>query len=283
VDDAVARAVPPVDGALAPLHQAMRYTLESGGKRIRPVVCLASCEAVGGPEALDRALAPAAALELVHTYSLIHDDLPCMDDDDVRRGKPSNHRAHGEALAVLAGDGLLTRAFGVLAEAPDLPGGTRIEMVGVLAEAAGSLGMVGGQALDVAAEGQPEMDLPRLQFIHTHKTGALFSAACRLGALAGGGDADAVRRLGKLGEKLGLAFQVADDLLDELGRSEDLRKASGRDRERGKATYPRLLGVDESKRRVAQLAAAADELAGAFGERAEALRTVIRFVAERAQ
>jgi geranylgeranyl diphosphate synthase type II len=246
------------------------------------VFCLASCEAVAGPDAIELALSPAAALELVHTYSLIHDDLPCMDDDDVRRGRPSNHRVHGEALAVLAGDALLTRAFGVLAEAPGVPAETRIEMVAVLAEAGGSLGMVGGQALDVAAEGDPEIDLPRLQYIHTRKTGALFAAACRLGGLAGGADADALRKLERLGEKAGLAFQVADDLLDELGRAEDLGKAAGRDRERGKATYPRVLGVEESRRRVAQLAAAAGELAEGFGPRGESLRALVRFVAERA-
>ena len=280
VEHALARALPPAEGAAETLHEAMRYSLDAGGKRIRPVLCFASCEAVGGDTTL--AEAPAAALELVHTYSLIHDDLPCMDDDDFRRGKPSSHRVYGEALAVLAGDGLLTRAFGVLAEAQELSPAARIEMVAALAEAAGSRGMVGGQALDVAAEGDEEADLPTLQFIHTHKTGALFGASCRLGGLAGGGDEESVRRLGRFGEKMGHAFQIVDDLLDETGRADALGKASGRDRARGKATYPRILGVEESKRRVQALAGSAEETARSFGARGEALLGLVRFVAERA-
>jgi geranylgeranyl diphosphate synthase type II len=283
VEHALARAVPSPDGALSTLHEAMRYSLEAQGKRIRPVACLASCEAVAGAGAVELAEAPAAALELIHTYSLIHDDLPCMDDDDLRRGRPSNHRVFGEALAVLAGDALLTRAFGLLAEADELPPTVRTAMIAALAEAAGSLGMVGGQALDVAAEGGGEIDLPRLQYIHTRKTGALFSAACRLGGLAGGGSPEAVRRLARLGEKLGLAFQIVDDLLDETGKSETLGKESGRDRERGKATYPRLLGVEESRRRVDQLVEAAAETAASFGPRGDALSALVRFVAERAR
>lgn len=282
MERALARALPAAEGGVAEtLHESMRYSLEAGGKRIRPVLCFASCEAVGGDASL--AEAPAAALELVHTYSLVHDDLPCMDDDDFRRGKPSNHRVYGEALAVLAGDGLLTRAFAVLAAAKEIPAAACVEMVATLAEAAGSAGMVGGQALDVAAEGAGEIDLPTLQFIHTHKTGALFGASCRLGALAGGGDAEAVHRLGRLGEKMGHAFQIADDLLDETGHAEALGKASGRDRARGKATYPRILGVEESRRRIEALTGAAAEIAGSFGAPGEPLLGIVRFVAERSR
>ena len=283
VDRALARALPMTGGALDRLHESMRYSLEAGGKRIRPVLCFASCEAAGGAGVLARAEAPAAALELIHTYSLIHDDLPCMDDDDFRRGKPSNHRVFGEALAVLAGDGLLTRAFGILGEAEEIEPSARVAMVAVLAEAAGSLGMVGGQAADVAAEGAADVDLPTLQFIHTHKTGALFGASCRLGALAAGAEDAAVRRLERLGEKLGLAFQIVDDMLDEAGRTEALGKASGRDRERGKATYPGILGVEESRRRIAQLTEAAGEWAAGFGAAGDSLGAIIRFVAERAE
>jgi geranylgeranyl diphosphate synthase type II len=283
VERALSRALPPPEGALGRLHEAMRYSLDAGGKRIRPVLCLASCEAVGAADGLDRAESPAAALELVHTYSLIHDDLPCMDDDDLRRGRPTSHRVWGEALAVLAGDALLTRAFGVLAEAEEIGAEARVAMVRLLAEAAGSLGMVGGQALDVAAEGSADVDLPTLQFIHTHKTGALFGAACRLGGLAGGGDEDAVRRLGRLGEKLGLAFQIADDLRDETGGPAELGRSPGRDRARGKATYPRILGVEESARRVEQLTASAAEAAASFGPAGEALGAIVRFVRERAR
>jgi geranylgeranyl diphosphate synthase type II len=282
VDRALSRALPTPGGALERLHESMRYSLAAGGKRIRPVLCFASCEAVGGAEALSRAEAPAAALELVHTYSLIHDDLPCMDDDDFRRGQPSNHRVFGEALAVLAGDGLLTRAFGILGEAEEIAPAARTTMVAVLAEAAGSLGMVGGQAADVAAEGQADVDLPLLQFIHTHKTGALFGASCRLGGVAAGADSDSVRQLGRFGEKLGLAFQIVDDLLDESGRTDALGKASGRDRERGKATYPKILGVEESRRRIAQLTEASAAVAAGFGANGEALAALVRLVAERA-
>ena len=281
-ESAVTRALPASEGVLARLHDAMRYSAESGGKRIRPVFCLAACEAVAGPEALERAFAPAAALELVHTYSLIHDDLPCMDDDDLRRGRPSNHRVYGEALAVLAGDALLTRAFEVLAEAPGIPAEARLAMVATLARAAGSLGMVGGQALDIAAEGDAGIDARGLEEIHTRKTGALFGAACRLGGLAGGGSPDALGRLQSLGENVGLAFQAADDLLDELGATDRLGKAAGRDRDRGKATYPAVLGMAESRRRVAELAAAAERLAETFGPSGRTLGALVRRVAERA-
>ena len=290
VEEVLARYVPPVErgletavpelgGQLGPLHEAMRYSLLAGGKRLRPALCLASCEAVGGDP--ERAIAPAVALELIHTYSLIHDDLPCMDDDDLRRGRPTSHRVYGEAMAVLAGDGLLTRAFGVLLEEEGLGGEARVEMGKILATAAGSQGMVGGQALDLAAEGSEDVDIPTLQYIHTHKTGALFSAACRLGAIAGGAAEDVVSNLGKFGLKIGLAFQVVDDLLDETQGSEELGKKSGKDRARGKATYPRLLGHSESRRRVEELSEEARTIARSFGERGESLDHLSRFLVSR--
>jgi geranylgeranyl pyrophosphate synthase len=176
---------------------------------------------------------------------------------------------------------LLTRAFGVLAEAEEIPTAVRGEMVAALAEAAGSRGMVGGQAADILIPGDTA-DLPLLQFIHTHKTGALFGASSRLGGLAGGGDAPSVQRLGRFGEKIGHAFQIVDDLLDATGRAETLGKAAGRDRARGKITYPRILGIEESRRRVQSLAEAADEIAVGFAARGEALRGIVRFVTERA-
>jgi geranylgeranyl diphosphate synthase type II len=274
------RAVPPVEGSLGKLHEAMRYSVLAGGKRLRPTLCLASCEAVGGDPA--HACNAAVALELVHTYSLIHDDLPCMDDDDLRRGKATNHKVYGEAMAVLAGDGLLTRAFEVIAaELAGVSAPARARMVEILAAGAGPRGMVGGQALDLEAEGSPDVDLPTLQYIHTHKTGALFSASCRLGALAGGAGEEEVSLLGKFGEKIGLAFQIVDDLLDETGRPEELGKATGKDRGRGKATYPRLLGYDESRRRVAELGRVALEITERFGEPGKSLGTIARFVMER--
>jgi geranylgeranyl diphosphate synthase type II len=258
----------------------MRYSLTGEGKRVRPALCLASCEAVGGR--VEDALAPAVGLELVHTYSLIHDDLPCMDDDDLRRGKPTNHRVYGEAMAVLAGDALLTRAFEVVAEA-DLPVEARLDCVRILAEAAGPAGMVGGQALDLETEGSEDVDLPTLQYIHTHKTGALIGAACRLGGRAGDGRAEEIAELGRYGEKIGLAFQIVDDILDETAGPDQLGKESHKDRARGKATYPRLLGLRESRARVEELGKAAVETAGRFGDRGMSLEVLARFIIQRSR
>ncbi len=274
------RVLPEAVGPSARLFEAMRYSVLAGGKRVRPALCLASCEAVGGDP--ERASSAAAAIELVHTYSLVHDDLPCMDDDDVRRGRPTNHKVYGDALAVLAGDGLLTLAFEVLAEAAaDLPAETHMEMIRILANASGCRGMVGGQAVDLASEGASDVDLPTLQFIHTRKTGSLFAGACRIGALAASGGPRETALLGKLGEKLGLAFQIVDDLLDETGKSEKMGKSSGKDRARGKATYPRILGTEESRHRVEELGREAEEIAAEFGERGRALAALARLVVER--
>jgi geranylgeranyl diphosphate synthase type II len=204
-----------------------------------------------------------------------------MDDDDLRRGRPTNHKVYGEAMAVLAGDGLLTRAFGLLAEDPGAAPERRAEMVRILAQAAGSQGMVGGQALDLAAEGSEDVDLPTLQYIHTPKTGALFRAACSLGAVAGGGDPGVVAALGRVGDQIGLAFQIVDDILDETGKAEDLGKNAGRDRALGKATYPRLLGLEESRRRVDELGAEARAQAEAFGEAGRHLGVLAGYVTQR--
>jgi len=279
IDHALARLLlPAAPASLGRLVEAMRYSLEAPGKRLRPALCLAACEAVGGrPE---RAESAAGALELIHTYSLIHDDLPCMDDDDTRRGRPTSHRVFGEALAVLAGDGLLTRAFGVLAEDDGLTPETRCAMIETLAEAAGHLGMVGGQALDLAAEGEA-VDPEGLREIHARKTGALIAASCRLGALAGGAAPGLVEALGRFGQELGLAFQIRDDLLDETGTTEALGKNAGRDRERGKATYPGLLGLEASRERMREAAARARAAIVELGERAEPLEQLTRIVVER--
>ncbi len=280
VTRALERSLPEPTGPSSRLLEAMRYSVFAGGKRLRPALCLAACEAVGGT--LESAAAPAAAIELVHTYSLVHDDLPCMDDDDVRRGRPTSHRVYGEALAVLAGDGLLTLAFETLADAASaLPESVRLEIVRVLSTGAGAKGMVGGQALDVESEGADDVDLPTLQYSHTRKTGALIGASCRIGALAGGAGERDVAQLGKLGEKLGLAFQIVDDLLDEIGKPETMGKASGKDRARGKATYARILGHEESRRRVRELADAAGEIAAEYGEAGRPLAALVRLVVDR--
>lgn len=237
------------EGEALRLAESMRYSLEAGGKRVRPVLCLLACEAVGAPAA--RALPCALALEYVHTYSLIHDDLPAMDDDDLRRGKPTNHVVFGEGLAILAGDGLLTEAFRVLACEGDLAPVQRVDAVRVLAEAAGWRGMVGGQALDLEGELLTRQGsaygLSHLQLIHRLKTGALLRASLELGGIAG--DALPAHRdlLREAGAALGLAFQIQDDLLDATSTAEDMGKRVGKDADKGKITYPALLGLSGAR------------------------------------
>ncbi len=232
------------------LAEAMRYSLEAGGKRVRPALCLLAAEAVGGKA--EEALACAVALEFIHTYSLIHDDLPAMDDDDLRRGKPTNHVVFGEGQAILAGDGLLTEAFQVIARDAQLPAERRIEAVSVLAEAAGWRGMVGGQSLDLLGEeltrtGQP-YGLEHLQLIHRLKTGALLRASVELGAIAAGATARRRQALREAGALLGLAFQIQDDILDTTSTAEQMGKRVGKDEGKGKITYPALLGLDGARR-----------------------------------
>lgn len=250
----LARLIPLLDAQLATpfqageaqrLAEAMRYSLEAGGKRVRPVLCLLAAEAVGG-EASD-ALAGAVALEYVHTYSLIHDDLPAMDDDDLRRGRPTNHKVYGEGHAILAGDGLLTEAFGTLANGPGDPA-RRLEALTILADAAGWRGMVGGQALDLEGETLAQYDLAHLQVIHRLKTGALLRASLEMGAILGGATAADRAALRAYGEAIGLAFQIQDDILDATATDADLGKRAGKDAGRGKITYPSLLGLDGARK-----------------------------------
>ncbi len=237
--------LPFAGGEAAFLAEAMTYSLKAGGKRIRPVLCMLAAESVGaGPES---ALACAVALEYIHTYSLIHDDLPAMDDDDLRRGKPTCHMVFGEGQAILAGDGLLTEAFTLLAGDPALPPSRRVEALRLLGEAAGWQGMVGGQSLDLEGEqhsrkGEP-VGLAQLQVIHRLKTGALLRVALELGAIAGNADPEARAALRGAGEALGLAFQIKDDLLDATATEAVMGKRVGKDRGKGKITYPLLLGL----------------------------------------
>lgn len=264
------------------LAEAMRYSLLAGGKRLRPILALAACEAVGG--SAETAIEYACALEMIHTYSMIHDDLPCMDDDDLRRGKPTNHRVYGEGLAVLAGDGLLTDAFGLVARACNgtVSAEVVLEVIAEMAEAAGSMGMVGGQALDILSEGQP-VELPMLEYLHAKKTGALFTAAVRGGARLGGAKAAQLRALSTYARSLGLAFQVIDDILDVEASTEQMGKRTGKDGARGKVTYPSLIGLEQSRalsRRLERDAIAALE---AFDRRALPLRHLASFVVERSQ
>ncbi|MCP3979887.1 MAG: polyprenyl synthetase family protein [bacterium] len=224
----------------------MRYAVLAGGKRLRPLIVIAACEAAGG--AANDALAPGAAIEMLHTYSLVHDDLPAMDDDDLRRGRPTLHKVFGDAVAVLAGDALHTLAFEILGRYPerDDRSSYRADAVVTLARAAGVAGMVGGQIADLEAEGRPP-DGERLRWIHRHKTGALFSASAEIGALAAGAGLPAREALARFGAAVGLAFQIADDILDETSTAEALGKTPGKDMAVGKATYPALYGLDASR------------------------------------
>jgi geranylgeranyl diphosphate synthase type II len=247
--DALLEQVVPQPGAGGDLASAMRHIVFSGGKRLRPALVLVGCEHVGGRRA--EAWGAAAAVELIHAYSLLHDDLPCMDDGQLRRGQPCAHLLWGEALALLAGDALLTLAFEVLAART--PGHRPVgAMVTTLAEAAGWAGMVGGQVKDLAGEGQaPELE--RVHAIHSGKTAALISACFRLGALAGGGSSEAVARLGEAGRDFGLAFQIIDDLLDLQGSTAELGKRAGSDTEQSKLTWPAAVGVEASRRDAVEL------------------------------
>jgi geranylgeranyl diphosphate synthase type II len=239
-----ALTVPFRQGEAARLGEAVRYSLEAGGKRVRPVLCLLACEAVGGTPA--QALPGALALEYIHTYSLIHDDLPAMDDDDLRRGRPTNHKVFGEGHAILAGDALLTEAFGVLAAA-DLDPGKRAEALVLLADGAGWRGMAGGQALDLEGEKVASYDLDHLRLIHRLKTGALLRASVEIGAVLGGATPAERSALRAYGEAIGLAFQIQDDILDATATDAELGKRAGKDAGRGKITYPSLLGLNGAR------------------------------------
>lgn len=239
-----ALAQPFLNGEAARLGEAVRYSLEAGGKRVRPILCMLAAEAVGGTAA--QALPGALALEYVHTYSLIHDDLPAMDDDDLRRGRPTNHKVFGEGHAILAGDALLTEAFGVLASA-DLDPVKRAQALAILAEGAGWRGMAGGQALDLAGETLSSYDLEHLRLIHRLKTGALLRASLEIGAVLGGAAPTERAALRAYGEAIGLAFQIQDDILDATATDADLGKRAGKDAGKGKITYPSLLGLDGAR------------------------------------
>ncbi len=237
-------------GEAVKVAEAMRYSLEAGGKRVRPLLCLLAAESVGADP--EMALSGALALEYLHTYSLIHDDLPAMDDDDLRRGKPTCHVAFGEAHAILAGDGLQAEAFGVLAADASIPAEARVEAIALLAEASGWRGMVGGQALDLEGEGLETYGLDHLKTIHRLKTGALLRASLEMGAVLGGADGALREALRSAGAWLGLAFQIQDDILDATSDAAALGKRAGKDAEKGKITYPALLGLEGAQRALAE-------------------------------
>lgn len=265
---------------LSELFEAATYSLVNGGKHIRPIVVYAAGLAID-PD-IKRVIVddPARAMEIVHSYSLIHDDLPAMDDDDMRRGKPSLHNAYDEATAILVGDGLQARAFELLADAPDLTAEQKIRMIKVLAQAAGMEGMVGGQYIDIQATGT-DMTLEELQAMHSMKTGALIRASLALGGVAANATDEQLAALDEYGTHIGLAFQVADDILDVEGDSATLGKTQGKDAEADKPTYVKLLGLDGAKAEAQRLLEAALEALSDFGESADHLRDLARYIVER--
>jgi geranylgeranyl diphosphate synthase, type II len=266
------KVLPAVSHTPGILHEAMRYSMMAGGKRLRPALCYAAFEDCGGlGETADYG---AAALEMVHTFSLIHDDLPCMDDDDFRRGMPTCHKKFDEAMAVLAGDALSILAFQVLARAGNA------EAVLVLAEALGSDGMLGGQVVDIQSEGKP-CTLETVEYIHIHKTSALIEASLELGAVLAGADAERRKLYRDYGRAIGLAFQIVDDILDIESSTEALGKDVGSDVENQKATYPAVVGLDESKKQARLLVDRAVALAGRMGPRSSVLADLARFIVER--
>ncbi len=271
------RLLPEEDEYPESLHRAMRYSLFAGGKRLRPALALASSEAVGG--AVESVLNAACAVECVHSYSLIHDDLPALDNDDMRRGRPSCHKAFGEATAILAGDALLTAAFEMLGKS-NAPAPLVVKAIQELGRAAGSLGMVGGQAVDLESEGR-EIPFPTLEYIHIHKTGRLILASIRCGAMLSGASEAELEALTAYGEASGLAFQIADDILDVEGLSSEMGKNAGGDELKGKATYPGLAGLPESKKRAKELARRAVDALSGFDQKAEPLREIAAYIVSR--
>ncbi len=263
------------------LARAVRYSLFAGGKRIRPILALAAAEAVGAKS--DSAVPVAASLECIHTYSLIHDDLPALDNDDFRRGQPTSHKVFGDAVAILAGDALLTHAFTLAADArwsPDIPPDVRIAVIHELGVASGGAGMVGGQVEDILLEGG-RVNLEDLTFIHTHKTGALIRASVRIGGMIGSASADGLHRLSLYGDQIGLAFQIADDILDVEGSRESLGKSPGKDHQSRKLTTPATVGMERSKTMARECMDNALDAIAPLGAAAEALRAIGRYIVTR--
>jgi geranylgeranyl diphosphate synthase type II len=271
VDKALGMFLPKPNEKPATIHRAMRYSIFAGGKRLRPVLTLAAAELCGGaPEA---ALRAACAVECIHTYSLIHDDLPCMDDDDLRRGRPTNHKVFGEAIAVLAGDALLTAAFEILAKAPQTARYSTADYILELSQTSGSKSLIAGQVMDIEGEGKT-VSKAGLQFIHLAKTAALLTTALRLGAMCANATEPKLRALTSFGRSLGLAFQVIDDILDVTQTTEKLGKTAGKDMAATKATYPALFGLDRARQIASELTSEALTALKPFGKKAHIVRAL---------
>lgn len=279
VDELLQRLLPGEGDEPTTIHRAMRYSVFAGGKRVRPVLVLAAGESVGG--APDTLLLLGCAIEMIHTYSLIHDDLPALDNDDLRRGKPTCHKVFGEAMAILAGDALMTRCYQVLADLPGLTDSTRLAIIGEIARATGTLdGMIGGQVVDLESEGK-EVEPEVLEYIHRSKTGALLSACTRCGGLAASAGVREMAALVSFGQKIGLVFQIVDDILDVTGTSAHLGKTAGKDAKVKKATYPAVYGIDASRSRARELARSAIEDLRILGPRSDGLRMLAEFILSR--
>lgn len=266
------------EGLLADHIKAMSYSLFAGGKRVRPILCMAAAESLGAPP--PGLLPVAASLEFIHTYSLIHDDLPAMDNDDLRRGKPTSHIVHGEAQAILAGDGLLTMAFEILSSpelSSTLGAEKQIRLIHILASSAGPRGMVGGQAIDIAAEGK-ELDFATLRTLHSCKTGALITAAVQMGAILGNASPSQFQAFTDYGKHVGLAFQIVDDLLNVEGTTEQLGKKAGSDAELEKATYPAFFGLEETRQKAQAAIAAAITALDSLDQKADPLREIANYI-----
>jgi geranylgeranyl diphosphate synthase type II len=292
VEAALASVLPPTPDCPPVVAEAMHYSLMAGGKRLRPILCLAGADAVGGDRS--SAMSAACAIELIHTYSLIHDDLPAMDDDTMRRGRPTLHVVAGEGMAILAGDGLLTHAFYLLASEPrtmdPMVSERKLRVIQIVAAAAGPIGMVGGQAIDLACvrpdpTGRllPSLDAQGLGVMHGKKTGALIRAAAAAGAIMGGGSTEQVNAIDRAAGEFGLAFQIVDDVLDVEGASVELGKTAGKDAAAGKPTYPQLYGVDASKRMARECLARAESILGAASLADARLLAIGRWIVERSK
>jgi geranylgeranyl diphosphate synthase, type II len=278
VEAALEREFPQPTGLQKTVTEAARYSLFAGGKRLRPILCLAAAEVCGSPP--EAVMPVACALEMIHTYSLIHDDLPAMDNDDYRRGRLTSHKVYGEAMAVLAGDALLTEAFGFVARMMDgnrLPPESILMAIRVLVRAAGYRGMIGGQVIDLESE-SCEVDMATVEYMHIHKTGALIAASLEIGALLGGGSEEDVASLKRYGHHLGLAFQITDDLLDVEGDAAIMGKQPGSDAAKNKKTYPALIGIARSKEAAREHVDQTLQTLQRFDEKAEPLRAIARYL-----
>jgi geranylgeranyl diphosphate synthase, type II len=279
IDAALERLLPGVDQRPTSIHKAMRHSVFAGGKRLRPILCIEAARMVAGtlPSGIE---ALGAALEMLHTYSLIHDDLPALDNDDLRRGRPTCHKAFGEAIAILAGDALQTQAYEVLARL-QCPAEARVRVIEEIARGTGTTdGMIGGQVVDLEAEHQ-KPDLATLEYIHRAKTAALITASVVTGGLYAGATAEQITKLRSFGQNIGLAFQIVDDVLDVTQTSEQLGKTAGKDVAAEKATYPALFGLDESLKKADALVTTACDQLVTFGERADTLKSLAQFLVER--